>query len=288
MRFSKDLLLLSFSIRLCASTPDDMLKTNSVGGVQVSPDGRLVAFTVTRRDLRKSHPISQVWIAHAEGSTPWLNEISESDVYRRFLAISVLASSSALEASIAAAPPPSSTAAARQRAPGIPATPRDAMSALWYARNPHVGSNMYALGPRSTQNGVSIILTNPHFPWFGSDRLYLFDAAVRGNSPCYRRAGRDLKPANILVTKQGVKLLDFGLAKHGGPLQETNAMLTEALTGKGEILGTLQYMSPEQLQGKEGSTRSDLFSFGCVLYEMLSDKRAFEGQCAASVIAAIL
>src|SRR5215468_3745958 len=62
---------------------------------------------------------------------------------------------------------------------------------------------------------------------------------------------RDLKPANILVTKQGVKLLDFGLAKRGGPLQETDATLTAALTGKGEILGTLQYMSPEQLQGKE-------------------------------------
>jgi hypothetical protein len=64
--------------------------------------------------------------------------------------------------------------------------------------------------------------------------------------------------------------------------------LTTALTGKGEILGTLQYMSPEQLQGKDVDTRSDLFSFGCVLYEMLAGKQAFEGQSAASVIAAIL
>jgi serine/threonine protein kinase len=63
--------------------------------------------------------------------------------------------------------------------------------------------------------------------------------------------------------------------------------LTAALTGKGEILGTLQYMSPEQLQGKEADARSDLFSFGCVLYEMLTGKRAFEGESAASVIAAI-
>src|SRR6516162_10032681 len=99
---------------------------------------------------------------------------------------------------------------------------------------------------------------------------------------------RDLKPANILVTKQGVKLLDFGLAKRGGPLRETDATLTAALTGKGEILGTLQYMSPEQLQGKDVDARSDLFSFGCVLYEMLAGKQAFEGQSAASVIAAIL
>jgi serine/threonine protein kinase/Tol biopolymer transport system component len=99
---------------------------------------------------------------------------------------------------------------------------------------------------------------------------------------------RDLKPANILVTKQGIKLLDFGLARQSGPLQENDATLTAGLTGKGQIIGTLQYMSPEQLQGKDADVRSDLFSIGCVLYEMVSGKRAFEGQSAASVIAAIL
>ena len=94
---------------------------------------------------------------------------------------------------------------------------------------------------------------------------------------------RDLKPANIMVTKQGIKLLDFGLAKQTGPLKETYATMTQALTSKGQILGTLQYMSPEQLQGTDIDARSDLFSFGCVLYEMLTGQRALlTGESAAS------
>jgi Tol biopolymer transport system component/predicted Ser/Thr protein kinase len=99
---------------------------------------------------------------------------------------------------------------------------------------------------------------------------------------------RDLKPSNILVAKQGIKLLDFGLAKRVTPLGEQDATLTAALTRPGMILGTLQYMSPEQLQGKEADARSDLFSFGCVLYEMLTGRRAFEGENPASVIAAVV
>src|SRR5579864_2051362 len=99
---------------------------------------------------------------------------------------------------------------------------------------------------------------------------------------------RDLKPANILVTKQGVKLLDFGLAKIEKPVAVAQETVTMALTSEGQILGTLLYMSPEQLQGKEADSRSDIFSFGCVLYEMITGKRAFDGASAASVIAAIL
>jgi eukaryotic-like serine/threonine-protein kinase len=97
---------------------------------------------------------------------------------------------------------------------------------------------------------------------------------------------RDLKPANILVTRQGIKLLDFGLAKQA--IRSTEEDPTQALTAQGHIVGTLQYMSPEQMQGKRVDTRSDLFSFGCVLYELLAGRRAFDGTSSASVIAAIL
>jgi serine/threonine protein kinase len=99
---------------------------------------------------------------------------------------------------------------------------------------------------------------------------------------------RDLKPANILVTKHELKLLDFGLAKHAPAMKADDSTLTSSLTGEGQIVGTLRYMSPEQLQGKEADARSDLFAFGCVLYEMISGKPAFTGDSPASVIASIL
>ena len=115
---------------------------------------------------------------------------------------------------------------------------------------------------------------------------------------------RDLKPANIMLTKAGAKLMDFGLAKPKisiaaeavGPFTPSTptvnlASLTAAaspLTQKGSIVGTFQYMAPELLQGAEADARSDLFSFGCVLYEMVTGRRAFEGKSQLSVFTSIL
>jgi serine/threonine protein kinase len=94
---------------------------------------------------------------------------------------------------------------------------------------------------------------------------------------------RDLKPGNIMLTSSGAKLLDFGLAKPAAQMV-TLATMTVAgpqpapVTQEGTIIGTFQYMSPEQIEGKEVDGRSDIFSLGAVLYEMLTGKRAFEGK----------
>jgi serine/threonine protein kinase len=109
------------------------------------------------------------------------------------------------------------------------------------------------------------------------------------------RAGvvhRDLKPGNIMLTKPGAKLLDFGLAKADAPaIAGTLSMLPTTppgLTVQGTILGTFQYMAPEQLEGNDADARTDIFAFGSVLYEMLTGRKAFEGQSQASLIGAIL
>jgi serine/threonine protein kinase len=102
---------------------------------------------------------------------------------------------------------------------------------------------------------------------------------------------RDLKPGNVMLTKSGAKLLDFGLAKSGEVLQgdiDSSPTMSHPLTAKGTIVGTMQYMSPEQLEGKEADARSDIFSFGAMLYEMATGKKAFEAKSHASLIAAIL
>ncbi len=110
------------------------------------------------------------------------------------------------------------------------------------------------------------------------------------------RAGiihRDLKPGNIMLTKSGAKLLDFGLAKAVMPLASGGSMTvlathTTPVTQQGMIVGTFQYMSPEQVEGKELDARSDIFSFGSVLYEMLTGHPAFQGRSQLSVASAIL
>jgi serine/threonine-protein kinase len=99
---------------------------------------------------------------------------------------------------------------------------------------------------------------------------------------------RDLKPANILVTASGIKLLDFGLALLSHQPATTDATATIGMTQAGTILGTASYMSPEQAEAKAVDARSDIFAFGLVLYEMLSGRRAFTGDSAIAIMAAIL
>src|SRR5437879_8652534 len=103
---------------------------------------------------------------------------------------------------------------------------------------------------------------------------------------------RDLKPGNIMLTKSGAKLLDFGLAKVRA-VEAVAGMtalptLTTPLTGEGAILGTLQYMAPEQLEGKETDARTDIFALGSVLYEMATGRKAFDGTSQASLISTIM
>ena len=111
------------------------------------------------------------------------------------------------------------------------------------------------------------------------------------------RAGvvhRDLKPGNVMLTRGAAKLMDFGLSRTtgmaaGGPSgMSQSPTIAQALTAEGTLVGTFQYMSPEQLEGRDADVRSDIWALGCVLYEMATGRRAFEGRSQASLIASIL
>ncbi|HKF67866.1 MAG TPA: protein kinase, partial [Vicinamibacterales bacterium] len=100
---------------------------------------------------------------------------------------------------------------------------------------------------------------------------------------------RDLKPANVMLTKTGAKLLDFGIARMAHAVETVGAtQIASTLTSDGTLLGTVHYMAPEQLEGREADARSDIFAFGAMLYEMLTGRRAFAGETLSAVAAAVL
>jgi Tol biopolymer transport system component len=133
--------------------------------------------------------------------------------------------------------------------------------------------------------------THPHGP-LPVDKTIRYGIEVCSALEAAHKAGivpRDLKPANIIVTRQGVKLLDFGLAKvQASVTSPTDGATAPVITAAHTVLGTLQYMSPEQVEGREADTRSDIFALGCVLYEFLTGTPAFGGKSSSAIMGAIL
>jgi serine/threonine protein kinase len=155
------------------------------------------------------------------------------------------------------------------------------------------GGTMYLVMPYLEGETLADRLTKGALPL---DQALRIGVAIADALDKAHRAGivhRDVKPSNVFLTKSGVKLLDFGLAKtyatvitgSGGSMLPTTP---PHLTGQGTILGTFQYMAPEQLEGQDTDARTDIFAFSAVLYEMITGKKAFEGKTQASLIAAIL
>ncbi len=123
------------------------------------------------------------------------------------------------------------------------------------------------------------------------DQVFKYGAQIADALDRAHRSGvshRDVKPSNIMLTRDGVKVLDFGLAKSMPKTALSDQTLTLAMTGEGTVLGTPQYMAPELFEGKEADARSDIFGFGCVLYQMVTGKRAFDGKTRVSVVASII
>jgi hypothetical protein len=127
------------------------------------------------------------------------------------------------------------------------------------------------------------------------DQALKIGAQIADALDCAHRAGvvhRDLKPSNVMLTKSGAKLLDFGLATVEssvlGPRSSVDQTMQKPLTEEGMVLGTFQYMAPEQLAGEEADSRTDIFAMGAVLYEMVTGRRAFDGKNKTSIVTAIV